>query len=237
MSGYLAFWLVFGSMIHTSVNSLFASKNNFFILKPLKGNPKVVLSSGHEYKKVGQARPCSYVLTDAKPSDIHFTTGLIFSANPTEQFVLLHEIDVIDNIDNKIFTRGTFEYDEKSLTHVNRLDVSNLPHQMSLLSLQLRNELNHNERVEKLYEQSKEFLDKERSDALIREGTYTRMLANNAEHVNIPLATFSKTTTALENRKIDAKLGSDARINETVDQKIQELEARLSQRLENIKKE
>lgn len=232
---YLAFWLIFGIAVHVSANDKFMQKHDYFVVIPSFGDLKVVMTGGHEYKKQGSARPQSYIMCDSKPKDVHLTTGIVFSANPTDDELILREIDIVDQIDNKLYMRGYFEYDEHTKTYYNHLDVSSLPAQMSLLSLELKTTLRAKDGLERLYELSSEKLIEERMDSLDREGIFSKLFANTLETTNPLTGKFSGTSTALENRKIDAKIGGDAKVKALVDEKLKEFQSQLYSKLSNNK--
>lgn len=224
---YLAFWMLFGVAIHVSANEKFSQKHDYFIVVPTFGDPKVIMSGGHEYKKQGSARPQSYIMCDTKSKDIHLTSGIIFSANPTDDELILREIDIMDHIDNKLYMRGFFVYDSHTKTYSNHLDVSSLPAQMSLLSLELKTTLKAKDGLERLYELSHDKLIEERTNSLERESTFTKLFTQTLETSNPVTGKFSGTSTALENRKIDAKMGSDSKVKAMIDERLKELEAKM----------
>lgn len=224
LTAYLAFWFILGCIIHIVITDKFNTISDFLIIIPtVGGDPIVILSGGLEYKKVGEGRPQEYTVCDSKAKDINLITGIVFNALPTDKKLQLREIDVIDQISNKLYIRGYLEYDEDTKTYHNHLDLSSLPAQMSLLSLELKAMSKTKDGVERLYERSFDKLIAERKSALENQGDLAELFSKTLEATNTVTGKFSGTTNALENRKVDAKLGSDKKVNAMIDEKMKEI--------------
>ena len=224
---YLCFWLFLGLMIHVTANELFATKNDFYIIQPTVGDRMVVFTGGQKYKKVGSARPQVYTVADSKERDIDSVTGIVYSANETDKTMELHEIDIIDQVGNVLFIRGYLGYNESDKNYYNNLDTSSLSEQVSLLSLQLKTTMKAKEGTEKLYESASNLLAKEREESLRREGKYAGQFADTLEQTNVVTGEYSGTTTALENRRVDAKLGSEKKVKEMVEEEVRRIKSNM----------
>jgi hypothetical protein len=232
VSSYLGFWLILGCIIHISVTDKFKTLFDFLIIIPSKGgDPKVILSGGIEYKKAGEGRPQEYTVCDTKPNDMHIPSGLVYNAIETNKKLQLREIDVINQTGNKIYIRGYLEYDESTKTYHNQLDLSSLPAQMSLLSLELKTMVQTNEGLERMYEQGVTKLFKERVSSLEGQGVLTTLLVKTLEESNVSTGKFSGTNTNLENRKVDQKIGSDAKVKAIIDEKLKDVQEKLTAQL------
>lgn len=228
---YIAFWTIIAIIINVSASNLFASKYDYLIMCPSEGKPRVVMSGGHEYKKVGAGRPQSYILCDTKPNNIHIPSGIVFSANETDDTLTIREIDVIDQIENKVYIRGYFEYDKNTHNFSNHLDISALPAQMSLLSLELNMALKSKLSLESLYERADQKLFDELNRKLDDQAILSEAFARTLEKTNHLTGLFSGTNTQLRNREIDAKMGSDARTNASIDEKLDNFKKQLLKEL------
>lgn len=228
---YLLLWLIIGLVIYTSITTKIDSKDENIIIIPTEGKIRVVRSGGHKYSKEGSYRPQNYIVCDTKPNDIHVNSGIVSSANDTDELLSLREIDVMHQIDNKLYLRGYLQFNKNNNTYYNKLDLSSIPAELRTLYLELNQANKNKEGLENLYSLAEEKLIEERKSSLINQSVFTNLFTQSLEKSNIATGNFSGTNTAIENRRVDAKLGSTEKIYSKVDEKLNDLEKRLSKKL------
>lgn len=96
-------------------NSLYDSRFEYDIIKPIAGNPIAVLSGEHRFEGHGNIMPHMYVVTDAKPEDIDIVKGIVRQGEATDNRIKILNEDLLGPmIENRMFVNGTIIEDPRT---------------------------------------------------------------------------------------------------------------------------
>jgi len=136
--------LIVGMVVVMSVKSKFREKYQTTIIMPITGDPLFLETVSHDPTAQASITSTKYNVLEVKKGDYDITTGIVFKAYEPEtaETFSLSGLDIRARVDNKIYTNGALQFDEKTFEWRNIPDLDYQDEQkayMTIMIMSLKN--------------------------------------------------------------------------------------------------